>query len=129
MSPEDWTRRLINTLIWITHQQWVYRNYKVHFWTMGSLTVKENDEIFDSLGDLMHTDPDDLLLQHQYLPLVDPWINLRRPAKQQASVDIEDGGGNISKGKVNVIGSGGRKQTELEEGKCVDGESRISQEH
>ena len=39
---------------------------------MGSLTVKENDEIFDSLGDLMHTDPDDLLLQHQYLPLVDP---------------------------------------------------------
>ena len=31
MSPEGWTRRFIDKLIWITHQQWIYCNYKVHF--------------------------------------------------------------------------------------------------
>ena len=31
MSPEGWTTRFIDKLIQITHQQWIYRNYKVHF--------------------------------------------------------------------------------------------------
>ena len=31
MSPEGWTRHFINKLIRMTHQQWIYRNYKVIF--------------------------------------------------------------------------------------------------
>ena len=30
MSPEGWTRCFVDKLIQITHQHWVYRNYKVH---------------------------------------------------------------------------------------------------
>jgi hypothetical protein len=63
VSPEGWTRRFIDKLIQITHQQWINRNYKVNFRTKRGLTIKENDEIFDSLEELMHTDPDDLLPQ------------------------------------------------------------------
>ena len=48
----------------------------------------------------MHTDPDELLPQHQYLLLVDLEKKTGvRTAKQQASADVEDGGGNISKRK------------------------------
>ena len=47
----------------------------------------------------MHTDLDDLFPQHQYLLLVDPEKTGGGPAKQQASVDIEDGAGDISKRK------------------------------
>ena len=31
MSPEGWTSCFIDKLIRITHQQWIYRNYKVPF--------------------------------------------------------------------------------------------------
>ena len=71
MSPEGWTRRLMDRLLRITHQQWIYRNYKVHFRGRGGLTLKEHDEIFDKMGELMYTDPDELLPQHQHLLLVD----------------------------------------------------------
>ena len=46
MSLERWTRRFMDKRIQTTHQQWIYRNYKVHFKTKGGLTVKEHDEIF-----------------------------------------------------------------------------------
>ena len=61
MSLEGWTRNFIKKLIQTTHQQWIYRNYKFHFRTKGDLTVKEHNEIFDSLGEIMHTDKDKLL--------------------------------------------------------------------
>ena len=70
-SQEGQTRHFIDKLIQITHQQWIYCNYKVHFSTKGGLTVKENDEMFDRLGELMYTDPDELLPQHQHLLMVD----------------------------------------------------------
>ena len=31
MSPESWTRCFIDRLLQVTHQQQIYRNYKVHF--------------------------------------------------------------------------------------------------
>jgi hypothetical protein len=34
--------------------------------------VKEYDNIFDRLGEMMYTDPDELLPQQQHLLLVDP---------------------------------------------------------
>ena len=35
------------------------------------MTVKENDDIFDRLRELMYTNTDKLLLQHQHLLMVD----------------------------------------------------------
>ena len=71
MSPEGWTKRLMDSLLKVTHQQWLYRNHKVHFKAKGGLTLKQHDEIFDRLGELMYTDPDELLPQHQHLLMVD----------------------------------------------------------
>ena len=34
--------------------------------------MKEHDKIFEHLGELMYTDPDELLPHHQHLLLVDP---------------------------------------------------------
>ena len=129
MSPEGWTRRFMDKLIQITHQQWIYRNYKVHFKTKGGLTVKEHDEIFDNLGNLLYTDPDDLLPQHQHLLLVDPaklgegplvnkqiWISNMEAAK-------------AAKEKLGEEGERGENQTNLEQRVDVDGETRESEEH
>ena len=71
MSPERWTKGLMDRLLKITHQQWIYRNHKVHLLGIGGLTLKQHDEIFDRLDELMHTDPDELLPEHQYLLTVD----------------------------------------------------------
>ena len=71
MSPEGWTRKLMDKLLKTTHQQWIYRNHKVHFRGKGGLTLQQHDESYDRLGELMYTDPDELLPQHQHLLLVD----------------------------------------------------------
>ena len=70
-SPERWTRRLMDKLIQITHQQWICRNHKVHFKTKSGLTLQEHDDLLKRMRDLMYTDPDKLLPQHQHLLLVD----------------------------------------------------------
>ena len=61
----------MDRLLKITHQQWIYRNHKVHLQGIGGLTLKQHNEIFDRLDELMHTDPDELLPQHQHLLTVD----------------------------------------------------------
>ena len=77
----------------------------------------------------MHTGPDNLLLQHQYLLLVD----LEKPGegplanKQVWILRMEVA--ILAKEKVNEIRTGGSKQTELEDGGRVDGESKVSEEH
>ena len=71
MSPETWTKGLMDRLLRITHQQWIYRNHKVHFKGQGGLTLQQHDEIFDRMQDLMYTDPDKLLPEHQHLLMVD----------------------------------------------------------
>ena len=49
----------------------IYRNHKVHLQGPGGLSLKQHDEIFDRLDELMYTDPDELLPEHQYLLMVD----------------------------------------------------------
>ena len=58
MSPERWTKGLMDRLLKITHQQWIYRNHKVHLQGPGGLSLKQHDEVFDILDELMYTDPD-----------------------------------------------------------------------
>ena len=66
MSPEGLTIRFITKLIQITHQQWIYQNYKVHFQINRGLTVNEHAEVFDRLGELMYTNLGELLPQQQH---------------------------------------------------------------
>ena len=114
MSPEGWTKRPMNRLLEITHQQWIYRNHKVHFRRKGWLTLKQHDEVHDRLGELMYTDPDELLPQHQHLLMIDKdevcggtlseqrtWIVRMKAAKrttQRVSEDTNGEGGEEGKG-------------------------------
>ena len=71
MSPESWTKGLMDRLLKITHQQWIYRNHKVHLKGPGGLSLKQHDKIFDRLNELMYTDPDQLLPEHHHLIMID----------------------------------------------------------
>ena len=101
----------------------------MHVRTKDGLTIKENNTIFDSLEDLLYTNPNELLTQHQYLLLVDPEQNLGKgpPANKQVWI-LRMEAAILAKEKVNKIGIGGSKQAELDEGGRVDGELRESEE-
>ena len=70
-EPRRLDKKLTERLLKITYQQWIYRNHKVHFKGKGGLTLKQHKEIYDRLGELMYTDRDKLLPQHQHLLMVD----------------------------------------------------------
>ena len=129
MSPEGWTRRFMDKLIQTTHQQWIYRNYKVHFKTKGGLTVKEHDEIFDNLGNLLYTDPDELLPQHQHLLLVDPAKLGEGPLVNKQVWIAKMEAAKAAKEKVDEDRDRGEDRTELEQGGDVDEGTRESEEH
>ena len=101
----------------------------MHFQTKGGLTIKENDEIVDSLGDLMHTNPVDMLLQHLYLLLVYPENLGEGPLNNKRLWILRMEAAILAKEKVNVIGSGKSEQTRIDEGGCVNGESKVPEEH
>ena len=99
-------KKLIDRLLKITHQQWIYRNNKVHFKGKGGLTLKQHEEIYDRLGEPMYMDPEELLPQHQYLLMVDKdevcggtlsekrdWIVRMKSAKMAKIKTTEDEGG------------------------------------
>jgi hypothetical protein len=129
MSPEGWTRRFINKLIQITHQQWIYRNYKVHFRTKGGLTVKEHDDCFDRFGELMYTDPDELLPQHQHLLLMNPAELGEGPLADKQVWIVKMEAARLAKEKVDERRSRGFDRTELEQRVAVDGGTRESEGH
>ena len=85
--------------------------------------------MFDNLGNLLYTDPDELLPQHQHLLLVDPaklgegplvnkqvWISKMEAAKS-------------AKEKVDEEGDRGEDQTDLEQRAGADGGTRESEKH
>jgi hypothetical protein len=129
MSPEGWTRSFINKLIQITHQQYIYRHYKVHFQTKGGLTVKEHDENVDRLGELMYTDPYELLPQHHHLFLMNPAELGEGPLADKQVWIVEVDAARLAKEKVDERRTRGFDRTELGQRVAVDGGTRESEGH
>ena len=83
--------------------------------------VKEKNKIFDRLGELMYTNPDELLPQHQYLLMVDPAELGEGPlANKQVWISKMEAE-RLAKEKVDETGSRGSERTELEQEVHVDG--------
>ncbi len=71
-SPQaisSWACQFTQHVLHITHQQWLYRNARIHIRVLENMTAPEHHAIRDTVLALLHTDPDDLLPQHQYLLL------------------------------------------------------------
>ena len=77
----------------------------------------------------MYTDPDDLLLQHQHLLMVNVEDLGESPlANKQVWISRMEAA-ILAKEEVNMIGPERSEQTEPEEGGRMDGESRVVEEH
>jgi hypothetical protein len=62
-----WATGFIRRILDITHKQWLYRNARLHICLQEGKTIEEHDFIMDQVGDMLLTDPDTLLPQHQHL--------------------------------------------------------------
>ena len=68
---ESWTRGFLTKLLDITHQQWLYRNARLHIRHVEGLTLTEHEHILGKVQSLIHTDPMALLPEHRDLLRVD----------------------------------------------------------
>ena len=51
----------MNSLLQLTHKQWLFRNSHVHIRKVDGMTEAEHEELFDQVQDLMLIDPSELL--------------------------------------------------------------------
>jgi hypothetical protein len=70
VSVENWGAKLIQSLLSLTHKQWLYQNSNVHYVSEG-LTTGQNDEIQEKIYGLMRTKHSALLPQHQHFLTID----------------------------------------------------------
>ena len=72
-SARKWTSGLIERLIGLIHNQWSYRNSKIHYAShYGGETTREYEEIMRSISQLVNdTDPEELLPEDRHLMEVD----------------------------------------------------------
>ena len=66
-NPTRWCTELVSRLMQMTHKQWLFRNHHVHFKKLDGLTVKQHEEIFRLVEQLLDIDPSDLLTRHRHL--------------------------------------------------------------
>ena len=69
LSISSWACQFTQRILAIPHQQWLYRNARIHIRLIEGLTAADHNRIQDRVSHLLHTDPDDLLPQHQPLLL------------------------------------------------------------
>ena len=65
-SIQQWGKNFIDSLLSLTHKQWIFRNSKVHFKTDG-LTATQHDALETRVKELMSTLPSSLLSKDRYL--------------------------------------------------------------
>ena len=65
-SIQQWGKNFIDSLLSLTHKQWIFRNSKVHFKTDG-LTATQHDALETRVKELMSTLPSALLSKDRYL--------------------------------------------------------------
>ena len=66
-----WAAKLVQLLLSITHNQWIYRNTKMHLRSVEEKTLVEHDDVMKQVLRLISTDPDDILPSHRHLLDVD----------------------------------------------------------
>ena len=69
-SIQQWGKNFIDSLLSLTHKQWIFRNSKVHFKTDG-LTATQHDALETRVKELMSTLPSALLAKDRYISLED----------------------------------------------------------
>ena len=82
LSISSWACQFTQRILAITHQQWLYRNARIHIRLMEGLSTEEHTAIRDKVISLLHTDPDDLLPQHQPLLLTQDFYQLGSGSSQ-----------------------------------------------
>ena len=65
-SIQQWSKSFIDSLLSLTHKQWIFRNSKVHFKTDG-LTASQHDALKSTVRELMTTRPSALPAKDRYL--------------------------------------------------------------
>jgi hypothetical protein len=66
-TPDLWLRRLSHELILLTHKQWTYQNFTVHYKPSGNKTAAEHDIIDQNVLSLMELNPNTLPLHRRNL--------------------------------------------------------------
>ena len=82
--------------------------------------MKEHDKIFEHLGELMYTDPDELLPHHQHLLLVDPVDSGEGPLTNKQVWIPRVGVAILAKEKASKTYTSRISQTDLEQGTNMD---------
>jgi hypothetical protein len=72
IRPVMWAKTLITKLLNITHKQWLYRNFCMHYSGQEGITLEQHRQILQQVFDNIHTDPGALLPRHQYLLETNP---------------------------------------------------------
>ena len=67
MTLTKWSGLLVQSLILITHRQWLYRNAQVHLKKAEGLTEREHMRVIEEVRQMMLVDPNELLPRHQHL--------------------------------------------------------------
>jgi hypothetical protein len=57
---DTWAGKLVSHLLSITHNQWIYRNTKLHLRLVEGKTMVEHDNVMNEVLSLLATDPDDI---------------------------------------------------------------------
>jgi hypothetical protein len=71
MHIKTWATLFIQHVLTITHQQWAFRNARVHIRLLEGKTAAEHRDIMEEVLDRIATPEDDLLPQHRHLIDVD----------------------------------------------------------
>ena len=77
-SITSWACQFTQHVLSIPHQQWLYRNARIHIRLVEGLTSDEHHKIRDTVLKLIQTDPNDLLPQHQPLLNQQDFLQLGR---------------------------------------------------
>jgi hypothetical protein len=68
---KTWGTQFIHQVLAITHNQWTFRNARIHIRLMENKTTEEHDSIMEAVLDRLATSPDNLLPQHRHLMELD----------------------------------------------------------
>ena len=64
---KTWSTHFIQRVLDITHQQWLFRNTRVHIRLLEGKTTEEHNAIMEDVLERLSTSPGDLLPQHRHL--------------------------------------------------------------
>ena len=76
LSISSWACQFTQRILAIPHQQWLYRNARIHIRLLEGLSTGDHNVIHDKVISLLRINPEDLLPQHQPLLLTQDFYQL-----------------------------------------------------